>query len=186
MHSWHDVKANRISPDRFLALIEISKGSKNKYELDKETGHLILDRVLFTSTHYPQNYGFIPRTYAKDYDPLDVLVLCSESIIPMSFVECKPIGVLIMKDNGLFDEKIIAVPLNDPFYSDYNSIHELPIHIFEEIKHFFAVYKTLEGKETAIDEVMDVDVAKQIIADCISSYKQVIEPKYLAEKNTRN
>ena len=87
MHPWHDVRASRVTPDRFLALIEISKASKNKYELDKETGHLILDRVLFTSTHYPQNYGFIPRTYARDYDPLDVLVLCSESIIPMSFVE---------------------------------------------------------------------------------------------------
>ena len=182
MHSWHDVKANRVTPDRFLALIEISKGSKNKYELDKETGHLILDRVLFTSTHYPQNYGFIPRTYARDYDPLDVLVLCSESIIPMSFVECKPIGVLIMKDNGLFDEKIIAVPINDPFYSAYNNIDEIPQHISEEIKHFFAVYKTLEGKDTAIDEVLDVNAAKEIIADCIRAYKTDIEPKYLAER----
>ena len=186
MHSWHDVRPSRISADKFLALIEISKGSKNKYELDKETGHLILDRVLFTSTHYPQNYGFIPRTYARDYDPLDVLVLCSESIIPMSFVECKPIGVLIMKDNGLFDEKIIAVPLNDPFYSVYSSISEIPVHIFDEIKHFFRVYKTLEGKDTAVDEVYDVDVAKQIIEDCISTYKKDIEPKYLAEKNARN
>jgi len=186
MHSWHDVRASRISADNFLALIEISKGSKNKYELDKETGHLILDRVLFTSTHYPQNYGFIPRTYARDYDPLDVLVLCSESIVPMSFVECRPIGVLIMKDNGLFDEKIIAVPIHDPFYSCYNSIHDLPEHVFEEIKHFFRVYKSLEGKDTAIDEVYDVDVAKQIINDCISAYKKDIEPKYLAEKKARN
>ena len=185
MHSWHDVKACRVTPDKFLALIEISKGSKNKYELDKETGHLILDRVLFTSTHYPQNYGFIPRTYARDYDPLDVLVLCSESIIPMSFVECKPIGVLIMKDNGLFDEKIIAVPLNDPFYSPYNSIKDIPAHIMDEIKHFFAVYKTLENKATAIDEVKDVDVAKQIIRDCIKAYKTTIEPKHLAEKHAR-
>ena len=141
-----------------------------------------MDRVLFTSTHYPQNYGFIPRTYARDYDPLDVLVLCSESIIPMSFVECKPIGVLIMKDNGLFDEKIIAVPINDPFYSAYNNIDEIPQHIAEEIKHFFAVYKTLEGKDTAIDEVKGVEVAKEIIADCIRSYKTDIEPKYLAER----
>lgn len=186
MHSWHDVKPSRITPERFLALVEISKGSKNKYELDKETGHLILDRVLFTSTHYPQNYGFIPRTYARDYDPLDVLVLCSESIIPMSFVECKPIGVLIMKDNGLFDEKIIAVPLHDPFYSCFENITEIPAHIMEEIKHFFAVYKTLEGKDTAIDEVQDVEVAKQIIADCIKAYKFNIEPKHLAEKNARN
>lgn len=185
MHSWHDVRANRITPDRFLALIEISKGCKNKYELDKETGHLILDRVLFTSTVYPQNYGFIPRTYASDYDPLDVLVLCSESIIPMSFVECKPIGVLIMKDNGLNDEKIIAVPLNDPFYSPFNNIDEIPSHIMDEIKHFFSVYKTLENKSTAVEEVKDVTVAKKIISDCIKSYKTDIEPKYLSERKAR-
>ena len=185
MHSWHDVKASRISPERFLALIEISKGSKNKYELDKETGHLILDRVLFTSTHYPQNYGFIPRTYAKDYDPLDVLVLCSESIIPMSFVECKPIGVLIMEDNGLHDEKIIAVPLNDPFYSPFNDISEVPAHIAEEIQHFFAVYKTLEHKNTTIDEVRGAEEAKRVIAECIADYKAIVEPKYLAERKAR-
>ncbi|NLB49166.1 MAG: inorganic diphosphatase, partial [Erysipelotrichia bacterium] len=96
MHPWHDGKPNRVSTKQFLALIEISKGSKNKYEVDKETGLLILDRVLFTSTHYPQNYGFIPLTYGEDFDPLDVLVLCSEAIVPMSFVECIPIGVLTM------------------------------------------------------------------------------------------
>lgn len=185
MHSWHDVKPSRIKPERFLALIEISKGSKNKYELDKETGHLILDRILYTSTNYPQNYGFIPRTYAKDYDPLDVLVLCSESILPMSFVECKPIGVLIMMDNGLPDEKIIAVPFNDPFYSPFNDISEIPCHIMDEIKHFFAVYKTLEGKTTAVDEVKDANVAKQIIAECIEDYTSEIEPKYLAERRAR-
>ena len=163
MHAWHDVKPGRITPEKFLALIEISKGSKNKYELDKETGLLMLDRVLFTSTHYPQNYGFIPRTYARDYDPLDVLVLCSESIIPMSFVECKPIGVLIMKDNGLFDEKIIAVPLNDPFYNCYKDLSEVPPHIMDEIKHFFAVYKTLEGKPTSVDVVKGHEEAERII-----------------------
>ena len=185
MHPWHDVKANRVTPDHFLALIEISKASKNKYELDKETGPLILDRVLFTSTHYPQNYGFIPRTYARDYDPRDVLVLCSESILPMSLVDCKPIGVLIMKDNGLFDEKIIAVPLNDPFYSQYGNITEIPGHIMDEIKHFFSVYKTLEGKATAIDEVKDVTVAKEIISDCIKAYKAVVEPRHLSEVRAR-
>ena len=182
MHSWHDVRAERITPDNFLALIEISKGSKNKYELDKETGHLLLDRVLFTSTHYPQNYGFIPRTYGRDFDPLDVLVLCSEEILPMSFVQCKPIGVLIMKDGGLFDEKIIAVPLHDPFYSSFNDISETPPHVMDEIKHFFEVYKTLEGKTTAIDEVMGVEEAKKVIRDSISSYEKEIEPKYLASK----
>lgn len=177
MHVWHDVKAARISADRFLALIEISKGSKTKYELDKETGHLILDRVLFTSTQYPQNYGFIPKTFASDNDPLDVLVLCSESILPMSFVECKPIGVLIMTDNGFKDEKIIAVPLNDPFYSCFDDIEQIPEHIMDEIKHFFMVYKTLEGKDTEIDEVLDSNEAKKVIAECIDNYLKVIKPQ---------
>ena len=185
MHSWHDVNPNRISSDKFLALIEISKGSKNKYELDKETGHLILDRVLFTSTHYPQNYGFIPRTYAKDFDPLDVLVLCSEDILPMAFVECTPIGVLIMTDNGLNDEKIIAVANNDPFYNEYTDIHQVPEHVMDEIKHFFTVYKTLEGKSTWVDEVKGKEVAKQIIEECIKAYIEQIEPKIKAERAKR-
>ena len=185
MNPWHDVKPARITPEKFLALIEISKGSKNKYELDKETGHLILDRVLFTSTHYPQNYGFIPRTYAKDYDPLDVLVLCSEDILPMSFVECTPIGVLIMTDNGLNDEKIIAVANNDPFYNEYKDINEIPEHVMEEIKHFFSVYKTLEGKSTAIDEVKGKDEAMRIIQECIQEYHNLIEPRIVAERHAK-
>lgn len=185
MHAWHDVKPGRISPEKFLALIEISKGSKNKYELDKETGHLILDRVLFTSTHYPQNYGFIPRTFAKDYDPLDVLVLCSEDILPMSFVECSPIGVLVMTDNGLSDEKIIAVANNDPFYNGYKDISEVPDHVMEEIKHFFSVYKTLEGKDTAVNTVKGRDEAQRIIAECIKAYHNQIEPKVKAERMAR-
>lgn len=182
MHAWHDVKEERIKPDHFLALIEISKGSKNKYELDKETGILILDRVLFTSTHYPQNYGFIPRTYGRDYDPVDVLVLCSESIVPMTFVDCKPIGVLVMTDNGLEDEKIIAVPLKDPFYSQFNDISEIPGHNLDEIAHFFSVYKTLEGKATAVNEFRDVEAAKKVVAEYIQRYKDIIEPQYLASK----
>lgn len=186
MHCWHDVKPSRVTTDSFLALIEISKGSKNKYELDKETGHLILDRVLFTSTHYPQNYGFIPRTFARDFDPLDVLVLCSEAILPMSFVDCTPIGVLIMTDNGLPDEKIIAVAQNDPFYNQYKDIKDIPDHIMAEIKHFFAVYKTLEGKDTAVDVVKGPLEAKKIIADCIKDYHHQIEPKVNAEKRARN
>ena len=185
MHSWHDVKASRVTPQRFLAMIEISKGSKNKYELDKETGHLILDRVLFTSTHYPQNYGFIPRTFANDYDPLDVLVLCSESILPMSFVECVPIGVLVMTDNGLNDEKIIAVAANDPFYNSYKDINEVPQHIMDEIKHFFAVYKMLEGKDTTVDVVKDHTEAEKIIEESLQRYHSEIEPKVVAERKAR-
>ncbi len=185
MHCWHDVKPQRITPEKFLALIEITKGSKNKYELDKETGHLILDRVLYTSTHYPQNYGFIPRTFADDYDPLDVLVLCSEPILSMSFVECAPIGVMYMFDNGLADEKIIAVPLNDPFYSNIKDICEIPAHIMKEIQHFFTVYKSLEGKTTEAKEFEGRAKAIEIIQRCIDNYKRDIEPKVKAERRLR-
>ena len=185
MHSWHDVKISRVTPKDFIAVIEISKGSKNKYELDKETGHLILDRVLFTSTHYPQNYGFIPRTFADDYDPLDVLVLCSEAIVPMSLVECFPIGVLIMTDNGLNDEKIIAVAKNDPFYNGYNDISEVPPHIMDEIKHFFQVYKTLEGKDTSVEVFKDRKAAESIIDEALKRYHHDIEPRIVAERKAR-
>ena len=155
MNIWHDISPKRIKKDRFYAVIEISKGGKNKYELDKETGMLKLDRVLFTSTHYPANYGFIPRTYASDNDPLDVLVLCSEKIQPMTIVECFPIGVLIMEDGGARDEKIIAVPVNDPNYN----------------KHFFEVYKTLENeKTTSVTEVKPKEDAEEIIQTCIDNY----------------
>lgn len=185
MHPWHDITPERVQPDKFLALIEISKGSKNKYELDKSTGHLILDRVLFTSTHYPQNYGFIPRTFASDYDPVDVLVLCSEPILPMAFVEARPIGVLIMTDNGLNDEKIIAVADNDPFYNCYTDIFQIPKHIMDEIKHFFTVYKTLEGKTTAVDVVKGSEEAKKIIKQAIDTYQRDIAPKVIAERRAR-
>jgi len=177
MHAWHDIRKERITEDSFLAFIEISKGSKNKYELDKETGKLILDRILFTSTIYPQNYGFIPLTYASDFDPLDVLVLCSESILPNSFVECKPIGIMTMIDNGLEDEKIIAVPLHDPFYNCFNDIRDIPSHIMDEIKHFFTVYKTLEGKKTAVEEFKDASAAKEVIRNSLKSYQENIVPR---------
>ena len=144
---WHDVRADRIQPTDFISVIEIEKGSKNKYELDKETGFLILDRILYTSTHYPANYGFIPRTYADDGDPLDVLLLCSEPVVPLTMVRSFPIGVISMVDSGKRDEKIIALPFGDPTYKDYTDIEQLPSHIFDEMRHFFTVYKSLEGKK---------------------------------------
>lgn len=183
MHSWHDIAPERIKPENFISMIEISKGSKNKYELDKETGHLILDRVLFTSTVYPANYGFIPRTYGKDYDPLDVLVLCSESILPMSLVHCTPIGVMAMTDSGLPDEKIIAVCDDDPFYKEYKELEELPAHIKDEIKHFFLVYKSLEGKPTEVGVFKNREAAIAVINQGIEDYKKIIEPQ-IKEKRT--
>lgn len=171
MNIWHDIDSSRISPEEFMVVIEIPKGSKTKYELDKQTGLLLLDRILHTSTHYPANYGFIPKTYADDYDPLDVLVLCSERIYPMTLIKCYPIGVMSMLDNGRNDEKIIAIPTNDPSYNSYTDISQLPQHIFEEMKHFFTVYKALENKETAVEEVQGVEVALDIVSDAIESYK---------------
>lgn len=168
---WHDIAPGRIGSADFIAVIEITKGGKAKYELDKETGLLRLDRVLYTSTHYPANYGFIPRTYASDNDPLDVLVLCSENILPMSLVRCYPIGVIIMEDGGDADEKIIAIPFDDPTYNGYRDISELPKHIFDEMEHFFSVYKELENKfPTEINAVKDRTQAEQTIQESIDSY----------------
>ncbi len=171
MNIWHDISKERVTPELFTAVIEISKGGKNKYELDKETGCLRLDRVLYTSTHYPANYGFIPRTYADDKDPLDVLVLCQEAIIPLTLVECKPIGVLEMTDGVSFDEKVIAVPIKDPSYNCYTSINQIPSHIFDEISNFFEVYKTLEGVQTEIKGIKDVYDALKIIRKSIEGYE---------------
>ncbi len=167
---WHSISPKRITPDDFMAVIEIKKGSKKKYELDKETGLLMLDRILYTSTHYPANYGFIPRTYGDDGDPLDVVVISSESIDPMTLVRCYPIGVITMKDGGKFDEKIISIPFNDPNYNGYKDISELPAHLFDEMKHFFSVYKSLEGKETVVDEIQNREKAVEIIKSCIDNY----------------
>lgn len=169
---WHDMNPKRISPDDFVVVVEISKGSKNKYELDKESGLLMLDRVLYTSTHYPANYGFIPRTYADDGDPLDALVLCSEPIAPMTLVRCYPIGAIKMIDNGANDEKIIAIPFGDPTYNSYKDISELPKHIFDEMAHFYTVYKQLENKTTAVDEIIGADEVHEIIQGTIEKYRQ--------------
>ncbi len=168
---WHDISPKRISPEDFVAVIEIPAGGKNKYEMDKETGLLRLDRVLYTSTHYPANYGFIPRTYASDNDPLDVLVLCQETIVPMTLVRCYPIGVVKMIDNDQVDEKIIAIPFGDPSMNHYTDISQLPEHRFDEIRHFFRVYKSLEGKDTEVSDVLGREDAMKIISDCIASYK---------------
>lgn len=172
MNIWHDIAADKIRPEDFYAVIEITKGSKNKYELDKATGLMVLDRILYTSTHYPANYGFIPRTYAEDKDPLDVLVLCSEQINQQTLVRCYPIGVISMIDSGATDDKIIAIPFNDPMYNTYKNIDELPTHIYEEMRHFFSVYKSLEGKETAVDEAKGIDEAIKIIEQSLENYKK--------------
>ena len=177
MNIWHDIARDRIKEDDFYAVVEITKGSKMKYELDKETGLLVLDRILYTSTHYPANYGLIPRTLAGDGDPMDVLILSSEPLLPLSLVRCYPIGIIVMNDNGSTDEKIIAIPFSDPTYNNYKSIRDLPSHIFEEMQHFFRVYKELENKPTSVSETFDVDVAVKIVQKSIDEYIEKILSK---------
>jgi inorganic pyrophosphatase len=177
MNIWHDMDPAAITPRDFSAVIEIPKGSQCKYELDKHTGLLRLDRVLYTSTHYPANYGFIPRTYADDGDPLDVLVLCNRPILPMTLVRVYPIGVMRMLDDGHVDDKIIAIPFSDPTYSNIKIVDDLPPHIFDEIVHFFSVYKQLEGKTTAVDSLLGVADAKRIIQEAIDGYKEKFPEK---------
>ncbi len=168
MNIWHDINSNRINSEDFIAVIEIPKGCKKKYEMDKETGLIMLDRVLSTSTQYPSNYGFIPKTLSGDGDPLDVLVLSSETLEPLTLVRCYPIGMVTMLDNGNKDEKIIAIPFGDPYYNEYKTIDDLPNHISDEMLHFFNVYKALEKDVTT---VKDMD-GKQEAIKTINEAKQ--------------
>jgi inorganic pyrophosphatase len=169
---WHDLDPSRVSTRDFIVVVEIAKNSKKKYELDKSTGMIILDRILYTSTHYPANYGFIPRTYGEDHDPLDALILCSEELDPLVLVRCYPIGVVLMEDDGDRDEKIIAIPFGDPAYRDFKDVHQLPGHIFREMLHFFNVYKDLEGKKTIADVVLGHEAAEKIIEEAIQRYHE--------------
>lgn len=175
MNIWRDINPERIQPNDFIACIEIEQGSKNKYELDKETGLIILDRVLYTSTHYPMNYGFIPLTYCGDHDPLDVFVLCSQPIEKLSLVRCYPIGMIVMTDRGEDDTKLIAIPYGDPQYNTYKDINQLPQHIFDELMHFLRVYKELENKPVKIGKLGGAEEARQAIADALQLYKDTFE-----------
>ena len=168
---WHDIDPSRVTPESYTAVIEISAGSEKKYELDKQTGLLRLDRILYTSTHYPANYGFIPRTYAGDGDPLDVLVLCSETLDPMVEVDCYPIGVIRMIDDDEIDDKIIAIPFEDPNWNYYHDIDQLPPHHGNEIAHFFEIYKRLEHKYTATSDALTRSVAVKVIKECSERYE---------------
>jgi inorganic pyrophosphatase len=170
MHPWHDVELGDRSPDLFPVVIEIPMGSKNKYELDKHSGLIKVDRVLYSSMVYPSNYGFIPQTYCEDHDPLDVLVLGQETVAPLSIMLAKPIGVMKMRDQGEEDDKIIAVHANDPEYAHYNSIEELAPHRMAEVKNFFQQYKILEQKEVIVDDFLGRDEAVQVVRDAIALY----------------
>lgn len=170
-HPWHDIPCDEPVDESFPAFIEIPQGSKLKYELDKESGLLKVDRVLFSAVHYPANYGFIPLTYAEDDDPLDVLVLCQEAILPLTLVTCRPIGVMRMVDDKSRDEKIIAVPTEDPSMAEYRDIDELPPHTMDEMQHFFEVYKALEGKATRVRSFGSGVEAERLIGRCMEAYR---------------
>ncbi len=182
MNIWHDIEESRITPEKFTACVEIPKGGHCKYELDKKTGLIRLDRVLYTATNYPANYGFIPRTFAQDNDPLDVLVLSTESFVPLCLVDAKPIGMIRMVDDGYIDEKIVAVCVSDPFYSDYEDLSELPSFVGNEIRHFFKVYKTLEGKVTQVTAIKGREDAIKTVAASIEAYKEYSAGKFKAYK----
>ncbi|RYZ29816.1 MAG: inorganic diphosphatase [Chitinophagaceae bacterium] len=171
LHPWHGVSYGENAPERVKALIEISQGSRTKYEIDKETGLLKLDRVIYSSFHYPVNYGFIPQTLGWDHDPLDILVLCSQSIQPLCLVDATVIGNMQMVDSGEYDDKIIAVASNDPSVNHITSMEELPKHFISELRNYFEQYKVLESKEVRIDKFQDKDDAYRIISEAIEHYK---------------
>ncbi|NLA81549.1 MAG: inorganic diphosphatase [Clostridiaceae bacterium] len=177
MLRWNAIPKDWIQKDHFHAVIEIPRGSKQKYEYDDRVGMLRLDRILYTSTHYPANYGFIPRTLSEDGDALDVLVLSTESLAPLCLVECYPIGAFSMIDEDKEDEKIIAIPFGDPQMRSWLELEDLPEHMLTEMQHFFQVYKELEGKGTALTKIHSAQSAQRVIEKALDKFDRWIERK---------
>ncbi|HMZ47151.1 MAG TPA: inorganic diphosphatase [Chitinophagaceae bacterium] len=171
-HPWHGVNPGEQAPRKVNAVIEIPQGSRCKYEIDKPSGLLKLDRIIYSSFYYPCNYGFIPQTYGGDKDPLDILVITSIPVVPLTLMEAKVVGVMQMIDSGDADDKIIAVASNDPGVNHYNNIEELPKHFFDELRHFFEEYKKLENKEVKVEEFGDKTTALKIVSEAIEFYKK--------------
>lgn len=172
-HPWHDLPNNPDDVEKgFNVVIEIPRGSRVKYELDKPTGLLRVDRILYSAVHYPANYGFLPRTYCGDGDPLDVLVLGNESVQPLSIMVARAIGVIQMNDEGAEDDKVIAVHIGDPAMNEYTDIDQLPAHTFREIQRFFEEYKTLENKEVVVEAVQGRARALEVIHDALRLYRR--------------
>jgi inorganic pyrophosphatase len=172
MHPWHDAEIDegRIA-ECFPVVIEIPRGSSNKYELDKATGLLRLDRVLYSAVHYPADYGFIPRTYCDDGDPLDVLVLVQEPVYPLTIVEARAVGVMRMRDEKGVDDKIVAVSVRDPSYADYTDKSQLPPHILRQVRRFFEDYKVLEHKQVVVEDLLGPDEAVAVIKVALAQYR---------------
>jgi inorganic pyrophosphatase len=171
MHPWHDCYIdNTVVKTSFPSVIEIPKGSTNKYELDKETGLLRLDRVLYSAVYYPADYGFIPRTYCDDGDPLDVLVLGQEPVYPLTIVEARALGVMRMRDEKGIDDKIVAVSVRDPSFSDYTHQNQLPAHVLRQVRRFFEDYKILEHKQVVVEDLLGPEDALRIILEAMELY----------------
>jgi inorganic pyrophosphatase len=170
IHYWHDLEPGPHPPEEITAVIEIPFGSRNKYELDKKTGLMKLDRVLYSAVHYPGDYGLIPRTLHEDGDPLDVLVLVKEQTFPGCLIDVRPLGVLRMNDRGEPDDKILAVALRDPYYEEFFDIADIPQHVLKEVEYFFSTYKDLEGKRVQIRGWEKSDVAMRVISESIDRY----------------
>jgi inorganic pyrophosphatase len=174
MHPWHDSYVDdSLIASAFPVIIEISKGSKNKYELDKETGLLRLDRVLYSAVHYPADYGFIPRTYCDDGDPLDALVLGQEPVHPLTIVEARAVGVMRMRDEKGLDDKIVAISVRDPAFADYTDKSQLPAHVLLELRRFFEDYKALEHKQVVVEDLLGPADAIGIIRDALELYRKL-------------
>src|ERR1700736_5073421 len=169
-HAWHDVTPGEHLPSEFTAVIEIPMGSSVKYELDKETGLLRLDRILYSPVYYPPNYGFIPQTLAEDDDPLDVLVLCQEAVAPLTLVSARAIGLMTMIDSGKKDHKILAVAVDDPEYDGFHEAAELPAHRLTMLRRFFQDYKTLEAKTVEVDDFQPAAATRSVIEDALARY----------------
>jgi len=169
-HAWHDVTPGENSPHEFITVIEIPMGSNVKYELDKKTGLLKLDRVLYSAVHYPANYGFIPQTLAEDDDPLDVLVLCQDPVDPLTLVNARPIGLMTMIDSGKRDHKVLAVAVYDPEYNGFREAQELPQHRLAMLRRFFQDYKLLEGKTVEVEEMQPAEAAMPVILEALERY----------------
>jgi len=175
-HPWHDIEPGSNAPEIVKAVIEIPKGSKCKYELDKPSGLLILDRILFSAVHYPANYGLIPQTYYLDHDPLDILVICSEELIPMSILDARVIGIMQMEDHGDQDDKIVAVAATDISLEHINDIGQLPPHMLNEFRNFFEDYKKLENKTVKVVGFQGKEAAFQCIVESMQRYNEEIKP----------
>jgi inorganic pyrophosphatase len=174
MHPWHDPYIDdALIGTAFPVVIEIPKGSKNKYELDKETGLLRLDRVLHSAVYYPADYGFIPRTFCGDGDPLDALVLSQEAVYPLTIVEARAIGVMRMRDEKGIDDKIVAVSVRDPAVVDYRDQAQLPHHVMREVRRFFEDYKALEQKQVVVEDLLGPEEAVAIIRDALDGYRKL-------------